>query len=98
MLEQQDLPDDLQTCQRMLLELSAAHERLQQVYDELLDTCTSMQESQQKLEQEKDELEADNQGTDEPLVRAAQRTSPSFLPINSPWILATGMSSKSCPT
>jgi transposase len=57
MLEQQDLPDDLQTCQRMLLELSTAYERLQQVHDELLDTCTSMQESQQKLEEEKVELE-----------------------------------------
>jgi transposase len=57
MLDQQDLPDDLQTCQQMLLELSAAHERLQQVYGELLDTCTSMQESQQKLEEEKVELE-----------------------------------------
>lgn len=57
MIEQQDLPDDLQSCQQMLLELSAAHERLRQVYEELLDTCTSMQESQQKLEQEKVELE-----------------------------------------
>ncbi len=56
MLEQQDLPDDLPTCQRMLLELSTAYERLQQVHDELLDTCTSMQESYQKLEQEKVEL------------------------------------------
>ena len=57
MLEPQHLPDDLQACQQMLLELSAAHERLQQIYEELLATCTSMQDSQQKLEQEKDELE-----------------------------------------
>ena len=57
MLEAQDLPDNLQTCQQMLLELSAAHERLRQVYQELLDTCTSMQESHQKLEEEKAELE-----------------------------------------
>jgi transposase len=57
MLETQQLPDDLETCQQMLRELSAAHERLRQVYQELLDTCTSMQESQQKLEGEKAELE-----------------------------------------
>ena len=57
MLEQQNLPDDLQACQQMLLELSAAHERLRRVYEELLDTCTSMQDSQLKLEQEKEELE-----------------------------------------
>ena len=57
MLEQQNLPDDLQTCQQMLLDLSAAHDRLQQVYQELLATCTSMQDSHLKLEQEKDELE-----------------------------------------
>ena len=57
MLDQQNLPDDLQACQQMLLELSAAHERLRQVYEELLDTCTSMQDSQQKLEEEKVELE-----------------------------------------
>jgi transposase len=57
MLDAQNLPDDLQACQRMLLELSAAYERLRQVYEELLDTCTSMQDSQQKLEEEKVELE-----------------------------------------
>jgi transposase len=57
MLDQQNLPDDLKTCQQMLIELSAAHERLQEIYAELLDTCTSMQESQQKLEEEKGELE-----------------------------------------
>jgi transposase len=57
MLEQHNLPDDLQACQQMLLELSAAHERLRRVYEELLDTCTSMQDSQLKLEQEKEELE-----------------------------------------
>jgi transposase len=57
MLEQQNLPDDLQACQQMLLDLSAAHERLRQVYNELLATCTSMQDSQLKLEQEKEELE-----------------------------------------
>ena len=57
MLEVQDLPDDLQACQQMLCELSAAHERLQQIYEELLATCTSVQDSQLKLEQEKEALE-----------------------------------------
>jgi transposase len=57
MLEQQNLPDDLQACQQMLLELSAAHERLRRVYEELLATCTGMQDSHLKLEQEKEELE-----------------------------------------
>ena len=57
MLERQNLPDDLHACQQMLLDLSAAHERLQQVYEELLSTCTSMRDSHLKLEQEKDELE-----------------------------------------
>lgn len=57
MLERPHLPDDLQTCQQMLLDLLAAHERLQQIHEELLATCTSMQESHLKLEQEKDELE-----------------------------------------
>lgn len=44
--------------QDMLLELSAADERLQQVYEELLATCTSMEDTHVKLEQEKEELEA----------------------------------------
>jgi len=57
MLERQNLPDDLDACQQMLLDLSAAYERLQQVHEELLDTCASMQDSHLKLEQEKDELE-----------------------------------------
>ena len=57
MLELHDMPDDLQTCQQLLRELSAAYDRLQHVYDELLATCTSIQDSQLKLEQEKDELE-----------------------------------------
>jgi transposase len=57
MLEPQDLPDDLDACQQMLLDLSAAHERLQQVYAELLATCNSMQDTHVKLEQEKEELE-----------------------------------------
>ena len=58
MMELHDLPDDLATCQQMLRELLAAHERLQQVYEELLATCTSMQDERAKVEQEKEELEA----------------------------------------
>ena len=57
MLEPHDLPDDLHACQQMLLDLSAAHQRLQQIYEELLATCTSMQDTHLKLEQEKQELE-----------------------------------------
>jgi len=57
MLKQQDLPDNLEACQQMLMDLSAAHERLQQVYEEILSTCTSMQDSQLKLAQEKETLE-----------------------------------------
>lgn len=57
MLEFQDLPDDLETCQELLRGAKEAYERLQGVYEELLDTCTTMQESQVKLEQEKEELE-----------------------------------------
>lgn len=56
-MERQDLPNDLETCQQMLLDLSAAHERLRQIHEELLATCTSMQERHQTLEQEKEELE-----------------------------------------
>ncbi len=57
MLEQQELPDDLHACQQMLLELSAAYERLQEIYKELLATCADMQDTRLKLEQEKDTLE-----------------------------------------
>ena len=51
------IPDDLETCQQLLRELFEANLRLQQVYDELLATCTSMQDSQLQLEQEKETLE-----------------------------------------
>jgi len=57
MLESLHIPDDLAACQQLVRELAEANDRLQQVYDELLDTCTSMQNSQGKLEQEKAELE-----------------------------------------
>lgn len=57
MCEPFSIPDDLDTCQQQLRELAEAHRRLQEVYEELLDTCTSIQESEQKLEQEKETLE-----------------------------------------
>ena len=57
MLETLEVPDDLQACQQRLREVAAAHDRLQQIYEELLATCTGMQDSQLKLEQEKEELE-----------------------------------------
>lgn len=57
MFESLIIPDDLETCQQQLGELFEAHRRLQEVYEELLATCTSMQGSQQKLEQEKETLE-----------------------------------------
>ena len=57
MSETLSIPDDLETCQELLRELWEAHRRLQEVYAELLATCTSMQDAQQKLEQEKETLE-----------------------------------------
>ena len=57
MSELPPLPDDLETCQEQLRELRETHRRLQEVYEELLATCTSMHESQEKLEQEKETLE-----------------------------------------
>ena len=50
MSETLPIPDDLETCQQQLRELL-------QVHEELLATCSSMQDSQQKLEQEKETLE-----------------------------------------
>lgn len=57
MLETLDIPDDLETCQRLLRELAETHARLQRVYAELLDTCATLQGSQEKLQQERDELQ-----------------------------------------
>ena len=57
MLESLEIPDDLESCQQLLREVAAAYDRLQQIHQELLDTCTSMQNSHEKLEQEKEELE-----------------------------------------
>lgn len=51
------IPDDLETCQQQLQELHEAHRRLQEVYEELLATCGSIQDSQQNLKQEKETLE-----------------------------------------
>lgn len=57
MSESLPIPDDLEACQQQLRELSEAHQRLQEIYEELLATCTTMQDSQQKLVQEKETLE-----------------------------------------
>ena len=57
MLESLDIPDDLASCQQLLRELFEANRRLQQIYEELLATCTNIQDSQLKLEQEKELLE-----------------------------------------
>lgn len=57
MLEILDIPDDLAACQQLVRELFAANRRLQQIHEELLATCTSIQDSQIKLEQEKEQLE-----------------------------------------
>jgi len=51
------IPDDLETCQQLLRERWEAHRRLREVHAERLATCTSMQDSQEKLEQEKERLE-----------------------------------------
>jgi transposase len=57
MSETLSLPDDLETCQQQLRVLWEAHRRLEEVYAELLATCTSMQDTQQKLQHEKETLE-----------------------------------------
>ena len=57
MLETLHIPDDLETCQRLLRELAEAHSQLERVYRELLETCANIQDSQQNLEQERDELQ-----------------------------------------
>ena len=57
MLETLDIPDDLTACQQLVRELFEANRRLQKIHEELLATCTSVQDSQLKLEQEKEELE-----------------------------------------
>jgi len=52
-----DIPNDLEACQQLIEELTKAKQRSQQIYNELLSTCSNMQDSQLKLEQEKEELE-----------------------------------------
>ena len=51
------IPDNLEACQQQFRALAEAHAQLQRVHEELLDTCTSIQDAQQKLEQERDELQ-----------------------------------------
>ncbi len=57
MLDFTEVPDDLEACQQLLRDLMAAHQRLQQVHEELVATCATVQQSQQKLAHEKEELE-----------------------------------------
>lgn len=57
MCETLSLPDDLETCQQQLRALWEAYRRLEEVHAELLATCTSMQDTQQKLQHEKETLE-----------------------------------------
>ena len=42
MLESLEVPDDLQACQQLLREVAAAYDRLQQIHQELLATCTGL--------------------------------------------------------
>ena len=51
------IPDDLETCQQRLRELAQAEAQWRRVHAELLDTCTSLQDTQQQLQQERDELQ-----------------------------------------
>lgn len=57
MLESLVIPETLEDCQQALRELAAAYDRLARIHDELLSTCTSMQDTRLKLEREKQELE-----------------------------------------
>lgn len=52
------VPDDLEACQHAFRTLSETHARLQQVHQELADTCTSMQAAQVQWHQEREELQA----------------------------------------
>lgn len=57
MLERREIPDDLEACQQLAAELLEAYDHLQRVHEELLATCTSIQENHAQLEQEKEELQ-----------------------------------------
>ncbi len=56
-IEELSLPEDLDTCHSLLRDLHAAYTRLQQIYEALLDTCRTIKEGREKLEQEKEKLE-----------------------------------------
>jgi transposase len=57
MQDAQEFPQDVDACHELLRQLTQAYSRLQRIHDELLGTCSSIQEAQQKLEQERDELQ-----------------------------------------
>lgn len=57
MSESLHIPETLEDCQQALRDLAAAYDRLQRIHDELLSTCTSMQDSRLKLQEEKENLE-----------------------------------------
>jgi transposase len=51
------IPDDLEACQQQLRGCLATHGQLQRVYQELVETCMGLQAGQEKLRQERDELQ-----------------------------------------
>jgi transposase len=55
MLESRPIPDDLEACQQELRETRRAYAQLERQHQELLDTCASIQDGQQKLLQENEE-------------------------------------------
>ncbi|MBM3494228.1 MAG: IS66 family transposase [Armatimonadetes bacterium] len=55
MSESLPIPDTLEACQQQLREARQAYAQLEREHQELLDTCTSIQEAQQKLRQENEE-------------------------------------------
>jgi len=55
MSESQSLPDNLEACQQQLRQTLQAYAQLQRQQEELLDTCTSIQDAHQKLLQENEE-------------------------------------------
>jgi len=55
MSESRPIPDDLEACQQELRETRRAYAQLERQHQELLDTCTSIQDAQEKLLQENEE-------------------------------------------
>ena len=55
MFESRPIPDDLEACQQELRETRRAYAQLERQHQELLDTCTSIQDAQEKLLQENEE-------------------------------------------